>query len=148
MESSSHNRPCWRRTSRRLHSLFSQTKAILQTKHSHTHVHVFLYTATQTPMFMFFLLYSHSHTHFFYTTIHIHLSITQPPTLFIFHISYSSSFSCRIDYRNLKLITTIKKSKALLEDLLEFFERSCTAEFPGFLLHKELERKLKVWRRL
>lgn len=33
----------------------------------------------------------------------------------------------------------------LRQIFVEFLERSCTAEFSGFLLYKELGRRLKVW---
>jgi magnesium-protoporphyrin IX monomethyl ester (oxidative) cyclase len=38
-----------------------------------------------------------------------------------------------------------KMQEPLRQIFVEFLERSCTAEFSGFLLYKELGRRLKVW---
>lgn len=57
----------------------------------------------------------------------------------------------RIDYnqkhfvRNSEFKAAADKMQGATRDIfVEFLERSCTAEFSGFLLYKELGRRLKV----
>nr|YP_010336219.1 Magnesium-protoporphyrin IX monomethyl ester oxidative cyclase [Chroodactylon ornatum]UNJ14625.1 Magnesium-protoporphyrin IX monomethyl ester oxidative cyclase [Chroodactylon ornatum] len=57
-----------------------------------------------------------------------------------FQVDYNKNHFIRDEEFNISLDNLDNKTKGLF---IEFLERSCTAEFSGFLLYKELSRRLK-----